>query len=545
MSESSPRARWLTLVAMTLANSMILVDQTAVPLAIPHTIADLGGSLSTSQWVLTANVLPLAAFMVFAGRLGDQLGLRRIFLAGALVFIVSSAMAGAAQNMPWLITVRATQGLGAALMLPTTLAIVSAVFPERDRGRALGIMAGASAFFAALGPVLGGLLTQYVDWRAVFLINVPLAAITVGFTVTNTPTLRPESGTRRPQLDFPGLIAFAVGIGALTLGLGQSQQWGWGSPATLEALGLGLAGLAAFWVIEPRRQDPLVRFGLFRHLNFSAANVSQVLAGSIELAAGYLLPFFLLLVVGLAPGPAGLALIPATVPIIVVAPLVGRWFDRSGGRMPLTVGFLVLAASSFALVAAFPAQSLVPLIPGLVLQGIGLGIVLTVNDPTGLGSVPADDQGMASGIIDTSEQLGGAVGIAVFTVILLHVYLGRLYERLGERGITVTQGEVQQGREFVLRAEQEGIRQISAPPRIREVLGQFEAAHVYGFQITFGLMGIVALVGAAVCWLLVRQDDHLAPTGIFSRRSRWVWTAKGEGPGLSRKPSPGTSDRDD
>ena len=544
MTEASPRARRLTLVAMTLANSMILVDQTAVPLAIPHTIAALGGSLSTSQWVLTANVLPLAAFMVFAGRLGDQLGLRRVFLAGAMLFIVSSALAGAAQDMPWLITVRATQGVGAALMLPTTLAIVSAVFPEVDRGRALGVMAGASAFFAALGPVLGGLLTQYVGWRAVFLINVPLAAVTVGLALTNTPPLRPGAGARRARLDFPGLIAFAVGIGALTLGLGQSQQWGWGSPATIGALLLGIVGLAVFWVIEPRRRDPLVRFGLFRHLNFSAADVSQVLAGSIELAAGYLLPFFLLLVVGLAPGPAGLALIPATVPIIVVAPLVGRWFDRSGGRMPLTAGFLVLACSSFALVAAFPAQSLLPLVPGLVLQGVGLGIVLTVNDPTGLGSVPADDQGTASGIIDTSEQLGGAVGIAVFTVILLHVYLGRLYDRLGERGITVTQGEIQQGREFVLRAEQEGIRQVSAPPQIREIIGLFEAAHVYAFQITFGLMGIVALVGAAVCWLLVRRDDRLAPAGIFSRRSRWVWTAKGEGPGISRKPNPGTSDRD-
>ena len=136
MTESSPRARRLTLVAMTLANSMILVDQTAVRLAIPHTIAALGGSVSTFQRVLTANVLPLAAFIVFAGRLGDQLGLRRVFLAGALLFIVSSAMAGAAQDMPWLIAVRATQGVGAALMLPTTLAIVSAAFPERDQGRA-------------------------------------------------------------------------------------------------------------------------------------------------------------------------------------------------------------------------------------------------------------------------------------------------------------------------------------------------------------------------------------------------------------------------
>lgn len=375
------------------------------------------------------------------------------------------------------------------------------------------------------------------------MINVPLAAVTVLLTLLYTPPLPPEPGARR-TLDFPGLITFAIGVGGLTLGLGQSQQWGWASLATLTALGLGIAGLAAFAVVEPRRRDPLIKFAFFRHLNFTAANVSQVLAGSVELAAGYLLPFFLLLVVGLAPGPAGLALIPATVPIIVVAPLAGRWFDRSGGRLPLTVGFLVLAASSFALAAAFPAQSLVPLVPGLVLQGIGLGIVLTVNDPTGLGSVPAEDQGQASGINDTSEQLGGAVGIAVFTVVLLHIYFGRLFGMLAERGITVTRGEIEQGREFVLRAEQEGSQQVTPPPRIRAVLTEFEEAHIYAFQLTFVLMGAVAVVGAIICWLLVRRGDHLAPTGgIFSRRSRWAWATKGEGVGLTRKPAPGVSER--
>ena len=538
MADIGARARWATLVAMTLANSMILVDQTAVPLAIPHTIAALDGSLSTSQWVLTANILPLAAFMVFAGRLGDQLGLRRVFLAGAVLFIGSSAMAGAAQDMPWLITVRATQGVGAALMLPTTLAIVSAVFPEQDRGRALGIVAGASAFFAALGPVLGGLLTQYIDWRAVFLINVPLAAVTIALTLLYTPTLRATPGTSQ-TLDFPGLLTFAVGIIGITLGLGQSQQWGWVSPATLVSLGLGVMGLVSFVVIEPRRRNPLMRFGLFRHLNFTAAVVSQLLAGSIELATAYLLPFYLLLVVGLAPGPAGLALIPATVPIIIMAPLAGRWFDRSGGRIPLVVGFVVLAASSFALVAGFPSQSLLPLIPGFLLQGIGLGIVLTVNDPTALGSVPTEDQGQASGINDTGEQLGGAVGIALFTVILLHLYFGRLYASLAERGIKVTPGEIEQGREFVLRAEQKGVKQVSMPPPIRDVIGQFEAAHVYAFQLTFALMGLVAIVGAIVSWLLVRKADHEVPTHIFSRRSRWTWTTTREGPGLTRKPPSG------
>jgi MFS family permease len=194
-----------------------------------------------------------------------------------------------------------------------------------------------------------------------------------------------------------------------------------------------------------------------------------------------------------------------------------------GGRLPLTVGFLVLAASSFALVAGFPSQSLMPLLPGFVLQGIGLGIVLTVNDPTALGSAPAEDQGQASGINDTGEQLGGAVGIALFTAVLLHLYFGRLYALLAERGIKVTQGEIQQGREFVLRAEQKGLQQVSMPPRIRYVLGQFEAAHVYAFQLTFVLMGLLAIVGALVCWLLVRRADHEVPTHIFSRRSRWTW----------------------
>jgi EmrB/QacA subfamily drug resistance transporter len=515
------RARWATLVAMTLANSMILVDQTAVPLAIPHTIAALNGSLDTSQWILTANILPLAAFMVFAGRLGDQLGLRRVFLAGALLFIGSSAMAGAAQDMIWLITVRATQGIGAALMLPTTLAIVSAVFPEQDRGRALGIVAGASAFFAALGPVLGGLLTQYIDWRAVFLVNVPLAAVTIALTLLYTPALRAAPGTSQAP-DVPGLLTFAVGIIGLTLGLGQSQQWGWLSPATLISLGVGVVGLVAFVVLESRRRNPLMKFGLFRHLNFSAAVISQLLAGSVELATAYLLPFYLLLVVGLAPGPAGLALIPATVPIIIMAPLAGRWFDRIGGRIPLVVGFLVLAASSFALVAAFPSQSLWPLMPGFLLQGIGLGIVLTVNDPTALGSVPAEDQGQASGINDTGEQLGGAVGIALFSAILLHIYYGRLFGLMADRGIKPTQHQMHRGREFVLWAEQKGIKNVKLPPAMREVLGDFERAHVYANQLTFGLMGLVAIVGAVVCWLLVRKADHEVPTHIFSRRSRWT-----------------------
>ncbi|MGH2925273.1 MAG: MFS transporter, partial [Solirubrobacterales bacterium] len=319
------RRRRLTLAAMTIASSMILVDQTAVPLATPDVINGLGGRIDEAQWILTANILPLAAFMVLGGRLGDLFGLRRVFLVGALVFGCSTALAGSAQDMPWMIAARAAQGTGAALMMPNAVAIVSAVFPASERGSALGILAGASAFFAALGPVLGGLLTS-IDWRLVFWINVPLDIAAVALTLAATPRLSAEGSTSR-TVDYPGVVSFALGVGGLVFGLSQGQTDGWGEPQTLVPLTAGAALLIAFIVIEIRVANPMLEFRLFRHINFLAANLSQLLAGAIELGLGFLLPFYLLLVVGVSPAVAGIALIPATLPIILAGPLAGRAFD--------------------------------------------------------------------------------------------------------------------------------------------------------------------------------------------------------------------------
>ncbi len=495
-------AQRLTLVAMTLANSMILVDQTAVPLAIPHAVSDLGGSLTSGQWVLIGNVLPLAVLMVFGGRVGDQRGLRRVFLWGAVVFTASSILAGSAQSMAWLIGARVAQGTGAAFMMPMTIAIIAAVFPEKDRGRALGAMAGASAFFAALGPVLGGLITQFVDWRAVLFLNAPLAVITIALTLANVPAVK---GTGQRDVDVPGLITFAIAAAGITVGLGQGQVWGWGSPATLGFLGVGVLGVVAFLVLEPRQANPLVRFSLFRNVDFTAANISQFLAGTIELGAGLLLPYFLLLVIGLSPATAGLVLIPATVPIILVAPLAGRWFDRVGGRVPLTVGYLVLAASCLALATGFAAESIPALVPGLVLQGIGLGIVLTVNDPTGINAVPEEDRGQGSGVISTSEQFGGAVGIAVFMMLFLTYYYDRLFTAIADKGIDITARENARAKDFVLQAEQDGREQVRPPRFLGDVIGEFESAHVAGYRFVFVTMAAVAIVGAVVSFFLVRR----------------------------------------
>jgi EmrB/QacA subfamily drug resistance transporter len=525
----------LTLIAMTLANSMILVDQTAVPLAIPRVVGGLQASDDLAQWVLTANVLPLAAFMVLGGRLGDTRGLRKVFLIGAVVFIVSSTLAGLAQSIEWLIVMRATQGVGAALMMPTTIAIVSAVFPEAGRGRALGIMAGASAFFAALGPVLGGLLTQFIDWRAVFFINVPLAALTILLTLHATPALPPKPGIDR-RLDWPGVIVFAVAIGALVLGLGEGQAWGWGDSRTIAALAIGVMGLVAFLPLELRRRQPLIKLGLLRHLNFAAANASQVLAGMVELGLGFILPLYLLLILGLDPALAGIALIPATLPIIVAAPLAGRVFDRRGGRLPLLVGFAILAASSVWIAAVVPDRHFLELVPGLVLQGIGLGTVLTVNDPTGINSVPEGDRGQASGVIDTTEQLGGAIGIALLYAVLIGTYVSNRTELFARHGLPTRGATVDQLRAFIIHAEQTGLRPEAAPAAIRPFLFEARRAFLDAFQTTMIVSAVIAAIGAIVCALLVTKGDRVAAR-IFTRRSRWAYANPG-GPGLTREPMP-------
>ncbi|HEX3240781.1 MAG TPA: DHA2 family efflux MFS transporter permease subunit [Solirubrobacterales bacterium] len=526
----------ITLAAMTLASSMILVDQTAVPLASPDAIQALGGGVSEGQWLMTANIIPLAALMVFGGRLGDLFGLRRVFLWGAVIFAAATVAMGAAQNMEWAIAARALQGTGAALMMPTALAIVSAVYPQERKGSALGILAGASAFFAALGPVLGGLLTS-IDWRLVFLVNVPLAVLAIFLTLRATPRLDPDPDASR-DLDLPGVFTFAVAVGAIVFGLSQGATEGWGEAVTVVPLILGAVLLPVFVAIERRAANPMIQFRLFRHENFLASNLSQFLAGMVELGLGFLTPFFLLLVVGVSPATAGIALIPATIPIILAGPLAGKAFDRFGGRWPLVAGFIVLAASGVVLAVSVSQESAVALIPGLLLQGLGLGIVLTVNDPTGLTAVPPEDSGEAAGMINTSEQLGGAIGIAALTAVELGINFSKIEERLAERGIHPTPEQNEHARELIVQGEQSGLKNLPSSHLLEVVQPVVAQAHVTAFEVTFAVSAGIALLGALVTLLLVRKTDRVAGGPVFSRRSRWVFASQGRSSALTKRPDP-------
>jgi EmrB/QacA subfamily drug resistance transporter len=528
----------ITLAAMTLSSSMILVDQTAVPLAAPHAISGLHAQISQSQWLMTANILPLAALMVFGGRLGDLFGMRRVFLFGAVIFAVATTAMGASQDIAWAIVARAVQGAGAALMMPTALAIVSAVYPDEEKGAALGILAGASAFFAALGPVLGGVLTA-IDWRLVFFVNVPLAVTAIALTLRATPEVEPDPDASR-DLDLPGVVTFALAVGTLVFGLSQGPEEGWGDPTTVIPIIVGVLLVPVFLAIERRARKPMIDFALFRHENFLASNLSQLLAGMIELGLGFLTPFFLLLVVGVTPTAAGVALIPATIPVILAGPLAGKAFDRFGGRWPLAAGFLVLAASGIVLAVSVSSESAVALIPGLLLQGLGLGIVLTVNDPTGLTAVPEKDAGEGAGMINTSEQLGGALGIAALSAVELGVNFHTLDSKLAAQGVHPTPAQYEEARDLIVEAEQKGLNHLPHTEVLQIIKPDVIASHVHAFEVTFYASAGIAVAGALASFLLVRKRDRVREraAGVFTRRSRWILATSGRSPAITRRPPP-------
>jgi EmrB/QacA subfamily drug resistance transporter len=402
---------WITLAAMTISASMILVDQTAVPLATPHAVEDLGAQIDEGQWILTANILPLAALMVLGGRLGDLYGLRKVFLIGAVVFGVSTAFAGFAQDMPWMIAARAAQGAGAALMMPTGVAIVSSVFPDSHRGTALGVLAGGSAFFAALGPVLGGLLTA-VDWRLVFLINVPLAVLVIAVAWRHVPESRDTQ--MPPKLDVAGVVLGALGLGGLTYGFTAWNARGPGDPVVYGTLLIGVACLVGFVLQERRSPHPMLPLSIFRSRAFAADNLVTFAVYAALGGVFFLLVLQLQVVAGFQPLAAGLALLPVTVIMLLLSARMGALAERIGPRIPMTVGPLIIAASLLWLSRIGPhASYLRDVLPPVVLEGLGLSLTVAPLTATALGSVEDRHAGVASGVNNAVARAAGLLAVAV------------------------------------------------------------------------------------------------------------------------------------
>lgn len=409
--------KWLILVAMTGSLSMILIDETVVGVALPTIQRDLDISQAGLQWIVNAYLLALAAFVAVGGRLGEMFGLARLFKLGAAIFVVASAASGFAQSEEWILAARAVQGLGAALMVPPSGAIVINTFAPDERGRAMGVYAGISMIFLALGPLVGGLLTEWVSWRAVFFVNLPIGLAILALAAGVVPRDQPQGG----RMDWVGATTLVAGLTALVLALMQAQTWGWGAPATISLLGAATVLLPTFAALELRHRAPIVELRLFASRNFSGDNA---VLGAIQFGLTGLTVFgalFVQNILGFTPIGAGLSLLPVTLPLLVLAPLAGQRYDRVGPRAMVAGGAALVGAGLIWNAALLDKESYAWLLPGYLAMGIGLAAVMTPASTDCMNAAPPRLRGEASGVMQTVRQIAGTVGLAIMGTVVANV----------------------------------------------------------------------------------------------------------------------------
>src|SRR6478735_1455476 len=411
--------RWWTLGAVSLGLFMIMLDNTVVNVALPSIERDLGMSLSQLEWVVTGYALTFAAFMLTGGKLADLLGRRLVFVAGLAVFTAASLACGLAGDADMLIGARVVQGIGAAMMNPATLSIITATFPPRQRGTAIGIWAGVSALALAIGPLVGGLLSEHVDWSWIFFVNVPVGVIAIVAAFLFVDESRDTSRDQRP--DVPGLVTSAVGLFALTYALIEANNHGWGSTRILGAFALAAVSLVAFVVLELRQRRPMLDLTLFRDSTFSGANVSMLLVALAMFGVFFYVSLYVQQILGYSPVEAGASFLPATILIAVLAPQVGRVVDRVGSRWLTGAGMVSLSLSLLLYSRLGTGSSYWDILPGLVLMGIGMALVMTPTTTAAMSSVPRDQAGVGSAVLNSMRQVGGSLGIAITGAIVAHV----------------------------------------------------------------------------------------------------------------------------
>ena len=519
-------ARWV-LVAAILGSSMAFIDGTVVTVALPSIQRELGADAAQAEWVMEAYTLLLSALLLVGGALGDRYGRRKVFGIGVLLFAVTSAACGASTSADVLIGARALQGAAAALLVPGSLALISAVYDEDERGRAIGTWSGASAITAAIGPVIGGLLVGHASWRWAFFVNLPLAVAVLVLVATRLPESRdPEA---KGRLDIAGAGLVSVGLGALVYGVIRAQSGGF-DVAALIAVVAGTALLIAFAALEVRLtragRNPMLSTDLFRSRPFTAANLLTLLLYAALGGALFYVPFDLIEVHGYSPAAAGASLLP----FVLILSFLSRWsgglVSRYGPRGPLTIGPLV-AAAGFALYAlpGTGGSYWTTFFPAATVLGAGMAIAVAPLTTTVMGSVETRHAGAASGVNNAVARVAGLLAIALLGIVLVRGFDTRLDQRLRDRGVqpqVAAQVEAQRAKLALASPPKD------APKAQREAArAAVDDAFVDAFRLT-------ALVAAA----LAAASGAVGAIGLPPRRQPARRTA-GEHPEAARSPAAG------
>ena len=490
-------SRWWTLAAMCFALFMVMLDNTVVNVALPSIQRDLHASLSALEWTVNAYTLTFAVLMVTGGRLGDIFGRRKLFLFGVIVFAASSAVIGFAPNDTALVLFRAVQGIGAAFMMPATLSIITQAFPPEQRGMAIGTWAGVSALALAIGPVLGGFLTESVSWRAIFWINPPIAVIAVAVTLFAAHESRDETVDK--TVDFAGIGALTVGLTALVLALVEGNSWHWGSARIVSLLAVALLALVVFVLIERRVKAPMVNFTFFRSRSFLGANLVGFFVSFAMLAQFFFLALYMQNILGYSPLQAGIRFLPSTLLLVVMGPLAGRLTDRVGARPLLTLGLVTVSAAILVQALVLTVHtSYLALLPGFMLMGIGIGLVMSPMSTAAMNAVDRTKAGAASGVVSMSRMVGGTFGVAVMGALITTLGRSQIDQRLPQLPAS-TRGAI---------ADSLGAGGGGAVPghaAAASILATVHQAFVSALGTGLAIGSAVTLCGAALAWWLVEK----------------------------------------
>ncbi|HET7138044.1 MAG TPA: MFS transporter [Gaiellaceae bacterium] len=457
--------KWWTLAAVSVGLFVIMLDNTVVNVALPSMRQSLHMTLSELEWVVAGYALTFAAFMLTGGKLADYLGRRLVFMAGLAVFTGASLACGLAPNGGFLIGARVVQGLGGALMNPATLSIITATFPARERGKAIGIWAGVSAMALAIGPLVGGLLTEHVNWNWIFFINVPIGVAGLFFIPVFVDESRDTSHEQR--LDLPGLLTSAVGLFALTYAFIEANGYGWTSGRILAAFAVAVVSLVAFILFERHQRIPMLDLSLFRNRTFGGANGAMLFVGLAMFGTFFYVSLYVQNVLGWSPVEAGASFLPMTFLIIALAPRTGALADSVGSRWLVGGGMLLLAVMLFYYGFLGADSSFWTLLPALLIGGIGMAMTMTPTTAAAMSAVAVDKAGVGSAVLNSARQVGGSLGIAVMGAIVA----------------STTSSSLRQGE----------TRQI---------------AFLHGFHDALRVGSFLLLAGAAIAVLAIRKIDH-------------------------------------
>jgi EmrB/QacA subfamily drug resistance transporter len=495
-----PSSQPWVIAATALGSGMAFLDSTVLNVALPTIQADLSATAQDAQWVFGAYALVLAALMLVGGSLGDHYGRRRVFALGVALFAASSLWCALATGPEQLILARAAQGLGGAMMVPGSLAIIGASFEEGLRAKAIGAWSGLSGTAMAVGPVLGGFLVEIVSWRAAFLINVPLAVAALLIAFRHVPESRDPDARR---LDIPGALLAAVGLGGVVYGLIRSSSAGFGDATVLVPLATGLLALAAFVFVESRSSEPMVPLGLFRSKDFDGASLFTFLFYVALTGSLYFLPFLMVQVHGYSALVAGSVFLPFVAIAFVLGRLSGRIVARFGTRLTLVAASLAAAAGFllFALPGVGHGSYWISFFPAMVVQGFGMALVIAPLTTVALNSVEGPHSGLASGVNNAVTRVAGLLAVAVMGVFVFATFSANLDARLGAMELSPEVREAVEAEKAELGAAEppEGVGAETAA-RIEEAVAE---SFVVGFRLTMLVSAGLALASALVAALMV------------------------------------------